>query len=422
MTDPRPTRVRFRILVLLFINVVINYMDRANISVAGGALGKEFDLSSVELGLIFSAFGWTYVAFQIPGGFLTEYVKPRVLYFVILITWSFVTLMQGFARGFAALLGLRLAIGFFEAPSYPTNNRVVTSWFPENERAGAIAAYTSGQYIGLAILTPLMATVQFYLDWRGLFIVTGVTGIVWAMGWYFFYRDPGDHRHIGQAEREHIKSGGGMFQPTAQKNYWNDLKEVFSHRKLWGIYLGQFAINSSLWFFLTWFPIYLIKHRGLALIETGFLASIPFVAGFVGILLSGFWSDYLLRRKVSATVARKLPVIIGLLFTVSIAGANYVERTSLVIVFMALAFFGNGMASISWVLVSSLAPQGLIGVTSGAFNFVGNLASMTIPFVIGYLVRDGDFPSALYFISAVGLGGILCYLFLVGKIERVHRS
>jgi len=417
----QPTNIRYRILVLLFVNVVINYMDRANISVAGASLSKEFNLSPVQLGLIFSAFGWTYVAFQIPGGFLTDCLKPRLLYFIILITWSTVTLLQGFVNGFAMLFGLRLATGTFEAPAYPTNNRVVTTWFPENERAFAIAAYTSGQYIGLATLTPLMATIQFYFGWKGLFIIAGISGIAWSLAWYALYRDPTDHQSIRQEELDHIKRGGGNIdrQVISRTTYLSNLKEVFSHRKLWGIYLGQYAINSSLWFFLTWFPIYLIKSRGLTLIETGWLASVPFVAAFAGILLSGFLSDYCIKKKISVTAARKTPVIAGLLLTVFIIGANYVESTSLIILFMCIAFFGNGMASISWVLVSLIAPKGMIGVTGGAFNFIGNLASMSVPFIIGFLVRENDFSSALIFISSLGIAGIASYIFLVGEIERV---
>ena len=291
---------QYGILALLFISVVINYMDRTNISVAATSLSKEFNLSSVQLGLIFSAFGWTYVALQIPGGLLTDHFGPRLLYTISLIGWSFVTLLQGFTNGFAMLFGLRLATGALEAPAYPINNRIVTGWFPDNERASAIAVYTSGQYIGLALLTPVMATIQYYLDWRGLFIITGSVGIIWGLIWYLFYRDPSKHKQVSQAELDHIEKGGGIINYRAEKTSadkskftWKNLREVFSHRKLWGIYLGQFAITSTLWFFLTWFPVYLVKYRGLDFIKTGFLASVPFLAAFAGILLSGFLSDFL---------------------------------------------------------------------------------------------------------------------------------
>ena len=429
-TATRPTRIRFRILALIFVCVVINYMDRTNISVAATAITDDLELTSVQLGILFSAFGWTYAALQIPGGILVDRFVPRVLYAFCLITWSVMTLLQGTARGFAALFGLRLAIGVFEAPSYPINNRVVTSWFPDNERATAIAVYTCGQFLGLALITPVLVALQHYLGWRGLFIVTGLAGIIWGLVWYRFYRNPTEHKAVNEAELEHIETGGGLIHmygtttPGKEKPKfeWHNLKKVFMYRKLWGIYIGQFAVNTTLWFFLTWFPTYLVKYRGLDFLKSGFLASAPFLAAFAGLLTSGLLSDYLLKKGVSANIARKAPVIFGLLLSASIIGANYVDSTGWIIFFMALAFFGNGFATITWVFVSTLAPKNLIGLTGGVFNFIGNLASVVIPIVIGYLARGGNFEPALIFIGTITIIGACSYIFIVGKIERIQEK
>ncbi len=420
----KPSKVRLRILAFIFINVVINYMDRSNISVAASAIQGEFKLSSVQLGLIFSAFGWTYAALQIPGGILVDRFGPRIVYSISLISWSLATLFQGFVKGFAGLFSLRLLTGAFEAPAFPANNRVVTSWFPDNERASAIATYTSGQFLGLALLTPALAAIQYYAGWRGLFVITGLTGIVWGFVWWRFYRDPAKHPDVNQAEIDLIEKGGGLINresaDTAKSEFkWSDLREVFSHRKLWGVYLGQFAVNSTLWFFLTWFPTYLVEYRGLNFLKSGFLASLPFLAAFIGVLSSGFLSDYLIKRGVSVGLARKAPVITGLILSISIIGANYVNDTGLIIFFMALAFFGNGFASITWVFVSTLAPKNLVGLTGGVFNFIGGLASVIVPIVIGFLAQKGNFEPALLFIGLLGLLGALSYIFLVGKVERI---
>jgi ACS family D-galactonate transporter-like MFS transporter len=163
----------------------------------------------------------------------------------------------------------------------------------------------------------------------------------------------------------------------------------------------------------------LVKYRGLNFIKTGFLASVPFMATFAGILLSGLLSDLLVKKNVSADIARKAPVITGLVLSVAIIGANYVTSPVLIILFMAIAFFGNGMASITWVFVSLVAPKDLIGVTGGAFNFIGNLSSVSVPFIIGFLVRKGNFEPALIFISVMAVFGMCCYVFVVGKIEQV---
>jgi ACS family D-galactonate transporter-like MFS transporter len=277
--------------------------------------------------------------------------------------------------------------------------------------------------VGLAFLTPLLATLQHFWGWKGLFIITGIAGLIWSVIWYKLYRDPDKHPRLTKNEYDYIGRGGGLVKgdkASGKRAQWKDLKEVFRYKKLWGIYIGQFAVNSTLWFFLTWFPTYLIKYRHLDFLQSGFLASIPFLAAFAGILLSGFLSDLLLRKGSSVSKARKIPVILGLFLSTLIIGANYVNSTTLIVFFLAIAFFGNGVASITWVFVSTLAPPHLIGSTGGVFNFIGNLASVIVPVVIGFLVQGGNFEPALLFIGAMTLIGIFAYIFLVGKVERIQ--
>jgi ACS family D-galactonate transporter-like MFS transporter len=194
---------------------------------------------------------------------------------------------------------------------------------------------------------------------------------------------------------------------------------VLSHRKLWGIYIGQFAVNSTLWFFLTWFPKYLVDYRGLDFIKSGYWASIPYLAAFTGILCSGFLSDYLVKKGVSPAKARKRPIIIGLLLSAFILGANYVSLPGLIIFFMSLSFFGVGFASITWIFVSTLPPKHLINLTGGVFNFIGQLAGIIVPIVIGLLASGGSFAPALVFVAVLGLLGACSYIFLVGNVERI---
>lgn len=431
----RATRKRYGVLIMIFISVVINYMDRSNISVAATAISEELELTAVQMGLIFSAFAWTYSVLQIPGGALVDRVRPQILYTFALTAWSIATLLQGFANSLLALIGFRMAIGVFEAPSYPANNKIVTNWFPVEERASAIAVYTSGQFIGLAFLMPTLVAIQAGLGWRGLLIVSGVIGIIWAIIWYCLYRDPDEHPGVNQAERDYILEGGGFDstlsyrkegsnEDKSQKGSfdWSELKQAFSYRKLWGIYIGQFCLGGMLIFFLTWFPTYLVKYRGLDFIQSGFLASIPFLAAFFGVLLSGFTSDYLVRKGVSNEISRKAPVILGMLLSTTIVGANYTDNTFWVIVCLSIAFFGNGLASIAWVFVSLIAPKNMVGLVGGSFNFIGGLSAVVVPAVIGVLANEGDFQPALLFIACLAIIGLFSYVFLVGKVERIKIS
>ena len=422
----RPTRSRYLIMVMLFITVVINYLDRSNLSIAAPALKDEFGLDTVHEGLILSAFGWTYAAMQIPGGWLVDRVSPRVLYAAALILWSAATFFMGFAGSFVILFVLRLAVGALEAPAYPINNRVVTTWFPERERATAIGFYTSGQFVGLAFLMPVLAWLQHHYGWHMVFVSTGLLGIVWGVLWFMIYREPRQFKGANAAEIELIQQGGGVVDLDRRAREkkapfsWNDLGLVMSKRKLWGVYLGQFCLTSTLWFFLTWFPTYLVKYRGMDFIKSGFLASVPFLAAFIGVLCSGVLSDFLIRRGATVGLARKLPIILGLLISTSMIGANFTDSTPWVIFFLAVAFFGNGLASITWSLVSTLAPVRLLGLTGGVFNFVGNLSSICTPIVIGFLVTKDSFAPAIVYVSSLALLGALSYILLVGKVERIE--
>ena len=401
----KPTRKRYGILLLLFISVVINYLDRTNISIAAGEMSLDLGLTKVQMGIIFGAFAWTYATLQIPGGIIVDLIKPRILYPIILSLWSLATIVQGFANSMLTLVGSRLSIGVFEAPSYPCNNKIVTNWFPNAERAGAIATYTSGQFIGMAFMAPLLVVIQDALGWRGLFIFSGVLGLIWAAVWYIFYRDPQNHPKANQAELDHIKNGGGMIESPEKKSKfkWSDLPIAFKYRKLWGVYLGQFCLGGVTIFFLTWFPNYLVEYRGLDFIKSGFLISIPYLAGFFGVLLSGFTSDYLIRKGKSPEIARKVPVLSGMLLSVIIIGANYTDNTFWVMFFLTLAFFFNGFASITWVFV-----------------FIGGLAFASVPVIIGYLAKDGNFTPALFFVAGMSILGFLSYTLLVGKVKRIE--
>jgi MFS transporter, ACS family, D-galactonate transporter len=425
MQPEAPSQRRFFIAAMLFVSVVINYLDRSNISIVGPQLSSALHLTPVKLGVVLSGFGWTYFAFQIPCGWLVDRIHPRYLFAGILSLWSLATLSLGLAAGFASLLLLRLTVGAFEAPSYPINNRVATTWFGEDERAGAIAFYTSGQYVGLGFLTPLLTWIDATYGWRAVFAVTGGIGLTWAIVWFLVYRDPGQFRGVNQAEVDRIRRNGGIpdlsqrIEQRRKSFAWADWKAVLGQRRLWGIYIGQFGLNATQYFFLTWFPTYMVTYRHVNFAKSGWLQALPFLAGFAGVLLGGASSNAMLRRGISLTLARKVPIIAGMLLSCSIVLANYVHTPLAISACLALAFFGTGFGSITWSLVSAMAPEHLIGLTSGVFNFVGNLAAVVVPLTVGFLIKGNEFTRPLTAVSLMTLAGACSYLFLVGKVERL---
>jgi len=200
-----------------------------------------------------------------------------------------------------------------------------------------------------------------------------------------------------------------------------NLRRLLANRMLLGIYFGQYCINVLTYFFVTWFPIYLVKERGLNIMEAGFAAAAPALCGFAGGLLGGFASDLILKRTGSVDLARKGPVTVGMLLATLIIACVWVEQEWLVIVLMAVAFFGKGIASLGWAVMADVAPKQLAGLASGVFNMFGNIAGIVTPIVVGYIVAaTGSFDWALVFVGAHCVLTIVAFLFVVGPIKRVE--
>ena len=185
----RATRTRLLILALVTVGTMINYLDRTVISVAAPLMSSELGLDAAVMGIVFSAFSWTYAAAQIPGGIVLDRLGVRLTYFLSVTIWSAFTLLQGFATGLTSLIACRMGLGIAEAPAYPSNSRVLGTWFPQAERARATGVYSVGQYFGLAFLSPVLFWTAGTFGWRALLIIVGAIGIGFGVVWYALYRD-----------------------------------------------------------------------------------------------------------------------------------------------------------------------------------------------------------------------------------------
>jgi ACS family D-galactonate transporter-like MFS transporter len=424
VSAPRPTRARLLVLALLTVGTLVNYLDRTVISVAALPMRQELGLDAAVMGVVFSAFSWTYAAAQIPGGLLLDRVGVRLTYFLSVSLWSVFTLLQGFTTGLGSLLGYRLGLGVAEAPAYPCNSRVLNTWFPQSERARATGVYSVGQYFGLAFLSPLLFWITARFGWRTLFISAGTFGLLFGLLWWCLYRNPADSPRVNRAELDYIAAGGALTSTSAPVAFrWSNIGFLLRQRQILGASLGQFTSNSTLVFFLTWFPTYLATERQMGWIKVGFFAVMPFIAASVGVLTGGALSDLLLKRTGSANLARKLPIIAGLALASTIVAANFVDDDALVITVMSVAFFGQGMCNLGWTLITDVAPRELIGLTAGLFNLFANAAGIVTPLVVGFIVAaTGSFYWALSYIAALAVLGVFCYVFVVGEVRRVTFS
>jgi ACS family D-galactonate transporter-like MFS transporter len=422
----KPTKRRWFVLFLVCIITFINYLDRANISVAAPFISKEFGFDAAKMGLIFSAMSWSYTCMQIPCGWVLERLGPRIVYGIALFGWSVFTGTMSLTYNFASMIFCRLGLGFFEAPAFPANGRIVTTWFPSKERGLAIGAYTGAEYVGLALCTPILTWLLVTFGWKAIFIATGVIGIVFTVFWLLNYNDPSKSKGVNQAEIDLIKEGGGLSDTVVEKNKvtWKQVKYLFTSRQLWGMYIGGFSITAILFFFMTWFPSYLVTEKHMAILKVGMYGALPYLAAIAGVLFAGRWSDWMISKEYGIGISRKLPVIIGLLLSAVIMCANYTNNIGIIIIFMCIAFFGQGMASaISWALLSEIMPKELVGLCGSVYNFVANMGGALSPAIVGYLIaRTGSYASALVFVSAMGILGAFSYIFIIGKPRRIEIS
>lgn len=420
----KPGRARIGILVLITLATMLNYLDRSVMGVAKPALTAELQIDAITMGFIFSAFSWTYALAQVPGGAVLDKLGTRLTYAASLVLWSVATVAHGFATSIAGLVGARLALGVAEAPCYPSNSRILNSWFPQGERARATGVYSVGQYVGLGFMLPVLAWIVATWGWRELFYIVGVIGVVYGLVFWWLYRDPHEHTTVGKTELDLIAAGGGTTEkPVPVPFTLTNIGKLLSKRQIAGASIGQFCSNSTLVFFLTWFPSYLAEERGMTFIKAGWMASLPYIAASVGVLLGGIVSDRIIRATGNATLGRKLPIVTGLLMCSTMIAANYVESNTLVIAIMSFAFFGQGMCNLGWTLISDVAPKSMVGLTGGVFNLCANLAGIVTPIVIGVIVQaTGSFYGALAYVAALGLVGVAAYVFVVGPVERVELS
>jgi ACS family glucarate transporter-like MFS transporter/ACS family D-galactonate transporter-like MFS transporter len=430
------TKVRYAILLLIFLITTLNYADRATLSVTGSAMRTEFGFDAIRMGYIFSAFSWAYVLSQLPAGWLLDRFGARRVYAASIFLWSLFTLLQSSigllgsaGAAVTALFVLRFAMGAAESPAFPANAKVVASWFPTSERGTASAIFNAAQYFAAVVFTPLMAWLTHAFGWQAVYVVMGAIGLVLALTWLKVMKNPADHPRVSRAELEYIQNGGGVVtghqktQPNAIENTggWSLVRQLLGNRMLLGVYLAQYCINVLTYFFLTWFPIYLVQARGMTILQAGLVASLPAICGFSGGVLGGVLSDGLIRRGCSLTVARKVPIVGGMLLSVSIIGCNYVSTDWIVVALMSLAFFGKGIGALGWAVVADTSPKEALGLSGAIFNMFGNVAGIVTPIVIGYLVaRTGSFNGALVFVGANALLTVFSYLVIVKDIKRVE--
>jgi MFS family permease len=379
---------------LLVLAGSVNYFDRAAVAVGNPEIRHELGLSYSEMGLLLSAFAWSYGLAQIPAGILVDRFGPRITLGAGMVLWSLAQLAGGLVHSLNHFLGARIALGFGESPMYIGGTSVCANWFPLRHRALPIAIFNSSSALAPALAPPILTMLMLAHGWRVMFIIAGAAGFVVAALWAIFYRAPRD-AGISDADIEEIHRDDGASIPHVG---WNQLVWLLRFPTTWGMFLGFFGVVYVSWLYATWLPGYLEIARHQSIANAGIWSAIPLGAGFVGAVAGGVISDRLGRfGGMDAAATCRRPIIVGLLVAgICTAAAVFVGDLRAAIALMSLGLFAaNVSSSCGWALAAVIAPVNAVATLEAIQNVGGSVGGALAPLLSGVLLqRSGSFVPA----------------------------
>lgn len=413
-TRPKRVRIRWLFIALLVIGGIVNYLDRANLSIANTTIAEEFNLNAIQMGLLLSAFAWPYAIANLPAGYLVDRFGPKRMYAWAATLWSIVSMLSALANSFAFLYAARVALGISESPFFTSGLKVSERWFNKKERALPVSIVNTGSQIANALAPPLLTFLMLTMSWRGMFVVVGSLGLIIAIVWVKIYRDP--------TLQEELRIKGADLEeqnrPKEKQVGWGDL---LKHRNTWFMIIGAFGIFYTVWVYLTWLPSYLQTARGFSLAEIGWLGGLPFLCGVIGVLTGGVVSGRAIKRGIPIVTARKIPIVGGaLLAAAAVLPVAYVDNTALAIALLSVGYFAAQVPiGVIWTLAADLAAKNQVASLGAIQNFGGFLGAALAPVVTGFILEATGGNYTLVFL----VGGVMLLIgaFSYGVLVKDRR-
>jgi MFS family permease len=400
-----------RVLLLLVLSVTVNYVDRGALSVSAPYIAREMSLGPAQIGLLFSAFFWSYSIFQLPAGLLADRYEVKRLLGAGYLLWSLATASVGWIFRFDFLLCARMLLGVGESVAYPMYSRILAREFPEHRRGFANALLDAGSKLGPAAATLVGALVVDRFGWRTLFLCLGFGGLIWLLPWAAWVPETGTPATGTPGTREDGNLPGVL--------------DIMRRREAWGTCLGMFALGYVWYFLLSWLPSYLVAERGFSMRTVAVLGSLPFVSMAASSLLAGWLSDRWIASGAPVALVRKTFVMGGLLLcSVTLLPAAAVRQPRLSILLLILSCSALGLfTSNVWAITQTLAGTAASGTWTGIQNAIGNLGGVVSPALTGMIVDwTGSYYLSFAAASAILVVGAASYLIFVGEIRPLNWS
>lgn len=424
MSAPASTatpRRRWGIALLLAAGVLVNFLDRVNLSVAAPLIQREFGMGPTGTGLLLSAFAWTYGLLQIPSGMLLDRFGVRRVMSWSILLWSVATLATSMAMGIRSLFVARMALGIAEAPVFPANAKAIGHWFPRHERSMGTAIFDAAAKFSNVVAIPLVALLLGVMGWRLTFVVTAGISLAYFFVFRRLYRDPTDDPHLSDAERRHIGVDAPAAAASGVAGEHGLLRRCIGSRDVWGLTLGFAAYGYAFAIFIFWLPGYLVSQMGMGILTSAMFSALPWaVATVVDLAIGGWLVDRLISAGHPASRVRKTVIALGMVAGLAIMGAAFTRDPAWALVWITVSLSGLAIvAPVGWSLPALVAPPGGTATVSGIMNAFYSLATIVAPIATGVLVaRTGTFDLAFIVTGLVLVVGIVGYVFVLGDVEQ----
>lgn len=408
----RPTRARDIAVIYTIVLAIITYIDRVCISMAAPSMQRDLGLSPIQMGWAFSVFGWSYALFEVPGGWLADRMGPRRVLMRIVIWWSFFTAATGWAWNFSSLIVTRTLFGAGEAGAFPNMTRIFTTWLPTRERDRAQATLWLASRWGGALTPLLVAYILQYISWRRAFEVFGVLGVIWAVAFYWWFRDdPATHPSVNSAELALLPPA----RETAPVKGALPWRLLMSKPAVWLLCAQYACLAYGWWFYVTWLPTYLRTARGTSIKMSALLAGLPLLMGGIGCLISAAIIPRLARSIGSVARARRIVAITGFLgASASIMVFTRIQDPRIGMLVLGFAgLFNDLIMPAAWAGCMDVGGR-YAGTVAGSMNMMGSIAGALSPLVVGYLLAftNQDWTLTFYVSAAIYSLGAVCWIFL----------
>jgi MFS family permease len=407
-------RMQWVAIILVTSAIALNYMDRSTLAIGNIKIREEFGISATAIGALGSAWALTYGFAQLPSGYLLDRIGPKALVGVTMIVWSLLQAAGGIASTYVQLMASRIGLGATEAPCFPSATRSVSDWFDVKDRGTPSGVYTSGAYIGPTIAPPILTAIMLAFDWRVMFVVMGLAGIVAAGFWFLIYNDP-RAQELSPQDKDYLRANREA-SSSVTVHQWASL---FRFKAMWALMLGAFCTGYITWMYQTWLPAYLEMQQHISIAKAGFLSSVPLICAFLGALCGGYVSDRLVSRGMELVASRRLPLILGLLGSAVFTGIAAMATTAgVAITCIALSMFCMQFGiTCKWILVTAVTPQAYCASAASNQNFAGFLGGTLSPILTGFIVdTTGSFVLALAIGAAITLTGAAIFQFMMNTV------